>query len=72
MEDSESKISVAEPKKQRENFIEEEWPKHRRSRADGTCQTVFIPQGTEETWRIDVLEQQERTGILIHYLFEGQ
>ena len=43
MEDSESDISVAEAKKQRENFTEEEWPTHQRSRGDGTCWTIFIP-----------------------------
>ena len=72
MEDSESNISVAEGKKQRENFTEEEWPTHRRSRGDGTCWTVFIPRCAQETRFIDVLEQQERTEILIHHLSEGQ
>ena len=72
MEDSESDISFAEAKKQRENFTEEEWPTHRRSRGDGTCWTIFIPRCAKETRFIDVLEQQERNGILIHYLSEGQ
>ena len=45
---------------------------HRRSQGDGTCWTVFIPQCAKETRFIDVLEQQERTGILIHHLPEGQ
>ena len=49
MEDSESDISVAEAKKQRENFTKEEWPTHRRSRGDGTCSTVFIPRCAKET-----------------------
>ena len=72
MEDSESDISVAEAKKQRENFTEEEWPTHRRSRGGGTSWTVFIPRCAKETRFIDVLEQQERSGILIHHLPEGQ
>ena len=71
MEDSESDISFAEAKKQRENFTEEEWPTHRRSR-DGTCWTIFIPRCAKEARFIDVLEQQARNGILIHYLSEGQ
>ena len=75
MEDSESDISVAEAKKQRENFTEEEWQNGRRiegRKGGGTSWTVFIPRCAKETRFINVLEQQERTGILIHHLPEGQ